>query len=293
MNTDIQQSAPAIITLTAQQPLVEYATHEQDTEFSDHTELQSFYRSGAFSIEHALNPMVAAASPVLTLATKLHLLSNKETPETLETRLAQELYAFDCTCKAKHYRIQTLLAARYALCALLDELIHYSDWGKRHNWPQNKLLKTFYNSDDANQFYTILDRARQEPEDHRELLELYYLCLSLGYHGEYRQDSEGQLARQVLMDKLYHGVRRCRGHVFKQLSLSGSVAEHTPEKSTRITHPYTFLATIGMIIITAGVCFNYFSLKHATFAFEGAMHQLTTPIDSASQLTKWTAGTHS
>lgn len=275
MNTDVQ-TAPAVIILTAHQPLVEYATHDQDSEFSDNTELQTLYRSGAYSIEHALNPLVAAASPLLTLATKVHLLSNKETPETLETRLAQEMYAFDCLCKSKHYRIQTLLAARYALCALLDELIHQSDWGKRHSWPSNKLLKTFFNvQDETNQFFMILERARQEPEDHREILELYYLCLSLGFHGEYRQNAEGQLTRQMLMDKLFHMVRRTRGPATKQLCLSADATSNMTVNNQTIKQPYTLIATIGMVIITAAVGFSYFSLKNATAAFETAMNQLS------------------
>lgn len=286
MNTDLH-TAPAVIILTAQQPLVEYASHDQDSEFSDNTELESFYRSGAYSIEHALNPMVAAASPLLTLATKVHLLSNKETPETLETRLAQEMYAFDCTCKAKHYRIQTLLAARYALCALLDEVIHQSDWGKRHNWPINKLLKTFYNvQEEPNQFYTILDRARQEPEEHRELLELYYLCMSLGFHGEYRQNAEGQLTRQILMDRVFHNVRRCRGPSTRQMSLSSSAVDNSLANAPTIKQPYTLIATIGLLIITAGVGFSYFSLKSATSALETAMNQLTPQANATTLLAK-------
>jgi type VI secretion system protein ImpK len=278
MSTDILL-APAVTILNTGTVLVEStpATHSHNLSES---ELHSYFRSGAFTIEQALNPLIAAAAPLFALATKVALLTSQQTPQSLESRLTHELYSFECQARHQNFRTQTVLAARYAICALLDELIHQSEWGQRHDWEENRLLHAFYSSQaESEQFFSILQRANTDPGQHQELLEFYYLCLSLGYYGQYPHTPEGQLLRQNIVDQLYQNLRRCRSEVSKVLGINAGQKILDCEAPKRLQQPYTLFATLALVFITIGVTYSYISLKQTSAAFSKSLNSfnLTQP----------------
>jgi type VI secretion system protein ImpK len=274
MSTDILL-APTVTILNTNTVLVESSPNSHSHNLSE-AELNSYFRSGAFTIEQALNPLNAAAAPLLALATKVTLLTSQQTPQSLESRLTHELYSFECQARNQGFRTQTVLAARYGICVLLDELIHQSEWGQRHHWDANHLLHTFYSAQAENeQFYSILQRASSDPGQHQELLEFYYLCLSLGYHGKYRHSTEGQIMRQTIIDQLYQGLRRSRSELSKLLGINAGQRILEGEPTKRLQHPFTLLAIIGLIMITVGVTYSYFNLKKTSAALSKTLSSTT------------------
>lgn len=273
MSTDILL-APTVKILSTNTVLVESTPQVHSHNLSE-AELNAYFRSGAFTIEQALNPLIAAAAPLFALATKVGLLSSQQTPQSLESRLTHELYSFECQARNQNFRTQTVLAARYAICALLDELIHQSDWGQRHEWHSTRLLQAFYSSQaESEQFFSILERANSDPGQHQELLEFYYLCLSLGYYGKYRHSAEAQLVRQNIIDQLYQNLRRCRSEVSKLLGINAGQKVLDCETPKRVDHPFTLLATIGLVIITIGVTYSYISLKQTSAALSKSLNSV-------------------
>lgn len=266
MSTDILL-APTVKILSTNTVLVESTPQVHSHNLSE-AELNAYFRSGAFTIEQALNPLIAAAAPLFALATKVGSLSAGQSSHSLESRLTHELYSFECQARNQNFRTQTVLAARYGICALLDELIHHSDWGKQHDWHANRLLHMFYsNQAESEQFFSILERANSDPGQHQELLEFYYLCLSLGYQGKYRNSTDSQASRQKIMDQLYQNLRRCRSEASKLLGINAG--QHILENETikkRLQHPFTLLATLGLVMITIGVTYGYIHLKRVSAA---------------------------
>jgi type IV/VI secretion system ImpK/VasF family protein len=276
MSTDILL-APTVRILSTNAVLVESSPQIHSHNLSE-AELNAYFRSGAFTIEQALNPLIAAAAPLFALATKVNLLGAKESPQSLLSRLTHELYSFECQARNQNFRTQTVLAARYAICALLDELISLSAWGQRNDWSPNHLLHTFYsNSAESEQFFSILHRANSDPGQHQELLEFYYLCLSLGYYGKYRQSSEAELLRQNMMDQLYQNLRRCRSEASKLLGINaGQQILECDSKKGRY-QPWTWIAAIGLVVITMGVTYGYIHLKQTSAAFSRSLNSLNQP----------------
>lgn len=274
MSTDIFL-APTVTILKTSPVLVESTPTPRSHNLSE-SELNAYFRSGAFTIEQALNPLIAAAAPLLALATKVNLLTSQQTPALLESRLTHELYSFECQARNQNFRTQTVLAARYAICALLDELIHYSDWGQRHHWDANHLLHTFYSTQaESEQFYSILQRASTDPGQHQELLEFYYLCLTLGYHGKHRDTAEGQQIRQSIIDQLYQSLRRCRSELSKLLGINAGQKFYEGDPPKKWQHPFTLLATFGLVIISIAVTYSYISLKRTSAALSKTLTSTT------------------
>jgi type IV/VI secretion system ImpK/VasF family protein len=76
---------------------------------------------------------------------------------------------------------------KYALVALVDELILHYYPNVNHNWPARSLQLYYYQSNIAgNQFFESLDELLLNQASHRILLEVYYFCLNLGFKGQYR-----------------------------------------------------------------------------------------------------------
>lgn len=274
MSTDILL-APSVTILNTNSVLVESTPAPHSHNLSD-TELLSYFRSGAFTIEQALNPLIAAAAPLFALATKVNLLTNQQTPQSLESRITHEMYSFECQARHQNFRTQTVLAARYGICVLLDELIHQSNWGQSHEWSPHRLLHLFYSSAaESEQFFSILERASSDPGQHQELLEFYYLSLSLGYYGKYPHTPEGQLLRQKVVDQLYQTLRRCRSEVSRILSINAGQKILGSDPKKRIQHPFTLIATVGLVLVTLAVSYSYIKLKRSSATLTNAINSFT------------------
>src|SRR5690606_28779404 len=67
-------------------------------------------------------------------------------------------------------------------------------------------------------FFQLLERLSRNPVKHLHLLELMYLCLSLGFEGKYRVMPRGTLELEVIRDSLYRQIRQLRGDVPSEIS---------------------------------------------------------------------------
>jgi type VI secretion system protein ImpK len=68
-------------------------------------------------------------------------------------------------------------------------------------------------------FFQILDRLKQQPAQHLNLLEFAYLCLSLGFEGKYRDKENGAHALEKERQELYLLVQRLKGDAPSELSI--------------------------------------------------------------------------
>jgi len=81
--------------------------------------------------------------------------------------------------------------AKYGLAAWIDDLLISASWSGRDWWESNSLEFAFFNSRDrATQFFVQAKEATALPR--RDALEVFYLCVVLGFQGLY-QLSESQI----------------------------------------------------------------------------------------------------
>lgn len=80
---------------------------------------------------------------------------------------------------------------KYALVALVDELISRYYPNVNHHWPVRSLQLYYYQSNIAgNLFFENLDNLLVDQQNKRLVLEVYYVCLSLEFKGRYRDQDE-------------------------------------------------------------------------------------------------------
>jgi type VI secretion system protein ImpK len=166
-----------------------------------------------------LNPFVDAATALLNLAVRIRTLSGHNDIEGLRLLVMNEVKTFEQSLSEQSYDWPNIIAARYALCAMIDEAVLSTDWGSGSSWGSQSLLSYFYNETwGGEKFYLILNRLLQEPQKHIEMIELLYVCIALGFRGKYAIMDNGEAKLDKLMDNLYDLLRRHRGEGSDQLA---------------------------------------------------------------------------
>ena len=101
--------------------------------------------------------------------------------------------------------------AHYALCASLDDVVLNTPWGSTGAWAARSLVSTFHEEVRGGEgFFDVLGQLRQNPGAFLPVLELMYLCLSLGFRGQYRLSPRGPGELDRLREDLYAIIARQR-----------------------------------------------------------------------------------
>jgi type VI secretion system protein ImpK len=87
--------------------------------------------------------------------------------------------------------------ARYALAAFIDEQILRSSWPGRQGWMSQPLQLIYFNENTAGEgFFHRLETIQTQP--HRaHVLQIYFLCMALGFKGRYAVRGSEQLGALV------------------------------------------------------------------------------------------------
>jgi type VI secretion system protein ImpK len=89
---------------------------------------------------------------------------------------------------------------RFAVCALIDETILNSSWHDKDQWQRELLQRVYYNTADAGEEF--FKRLNSIGIHQREVREVYYLCLAMGFMGQYGNEKDKYLLEQVKASNL-------------------------------------------------------------------------------------------
>jgi len=160
-----------------------------------------------------LNPLVEAANPILAAVPQIRHALRHPDPAGLRARLREQVDGFERSAIAAGIADDQMQAARFALCALLDDSAAATPWGRE--WAS--LVAEIEGQDDSGeQFFVRLDEMLAAPEGHAELLEFFYVCLALGFEGRYRSgDRQGLVQTRT---KAYEFIEQRQGKKSTELS---------------------------------------------------------------------------
>ncbi|HDH00440.1 MAG TPA: DotU family type IV/VI secretion system protein [Nitrospirae bacterium] len=90
--------------------------------------------------------------------------------------------------------------ARFVICAWVDETILGSSWNEKNRWQTEQLQRIYYNITDAGE--EVFNRLNALGLHQRDIREVYYLCLSLGFTGRYCHKGDEYLIEQLKTSNL-------------------------------------------------------------------------------------------
>ena len=183
------------------------------------------YSAGLHSVSSlpplgGINPLEKAASRLLMLLLSIRHTATHPNPDQLRNHLVQELNEFKHAAHDVLNDQKKVTYASYVMCTALDEAAMNTPWGHQSNWAQHNLLTTFHNEViGGERFFTMLKRLGKDPQENIYLLELMYVCLSLGYEGVYRIKQNGQNTLAKVRVWLYEIINSVRSSPDNKLSL--------------------------------------------------------------------------
>jgi len=139
------------------------------------------------------NELARLADPVLELILRLRARAISASQE-LRTQIDNHLKQVDTRGTAAGYSAQQLEDARFALAAFADETVLAGGSPMRQEWERYPLqLEYFKEAFAGTKFFDRLERLLKQPEQQADVIEVYYLCLVLGFKGKYHIYLEDQL----------------------------------------------------------------------------------------------------
>jgi type VI secretion system protein ImpK len=261
-----QQPAPAVPPPPIQQAPPRYASPPSAAEPPAAGKLE-FSGTG-------LDPLVAAAGPLLLLAGRL-----RHTPDVADTaglrrQLVADVRLFEERARGAGVTPDQIAAARYALCATLDEAILSTPWGARGDWGTQPLLSIFHRETwGGEKFFQLLERTKTDPRQYAGLLEVLYGCLSLGFAGKYALDPKGPLQRDNLQHEVYERLRGLRGGPPGPLSPRWE-GEYDKRNPVLRYVPLWVVAVVGLALLTGTYLYFRFQLSSASEPLLASLSQV-------------------
>lgn len=215
-----------------------------------------------------------AAAPLLALLPRLRNSAQHPDLDGLRTQLIAAVRGFEAQARAAGASPEEVASARYCLCTALDEVVLNTPWGAASDWSQRSLLITFHNEAwGGEKFFLLLERLLPDPAGNRNLLELMYLCLALGFEGRYRVLSDGRSRLEELRERLYCSLRNLRGEYERELSphWQGVVERRNPV--LRHVPLWVAAALAGVLLLGLYTLFSY-RLNRASDPLYTALHGL-------------------
>jgi type VI secretion system protein ImpK len=150
-------------------------------------------------------------------------------PSALRATLIQSVQDFETAARRGATPNEKLIAARYILCTAVDEAVANTPWGAQSGWSQQSLLVHFHNETwGGEKVFQLLARLAQDPAANRDLLELLYCVLALGFEGRYRVLDNGAAQLDSVRTRL-----------------AAMIAQHRPPVEAELSPQWRGLAGIG------------------------------------------------
>lgn len=212
---------------------------------------------GAEKLIFGGSALLSTAAPLLQLLARLRNTANQPDAADLRERATRELRNFETTARDAGVPMEQLRPAHYALCASLDDVVLNTPWGSTGVWDQRSLVSTFHQEvRSGERFFDLLGQMKANPGSFLPVLELMYLCLSLGFMGRYRLAPRGPGEIEKLREDLYTIITRQRQAAEQDLSPQWMGAT-APYKPSRAALPVWVVGVLGLAAI-AGL-FVWFS----------------------------------
>jgi type VI secretion system protein ImpK len=199
-----------------------------------------------------INPLLGAANVLLALVPQLRATTSHADPAGLHGQLLGRVKEFETAAHLSGVPQQKVIAARYVLCTFLDEVVAATPWGASGTWAQHNLLQEFHDERDGGEkAFKLLERLGEDVAANLDLLELFYVCVALGFEGRYRGKPNARAQLDALSARLV-GVLRPEGERenARTLSLRWTGVPLQRSRTLRVL-PVWVVATVGAATVLA------------------------------------------
>jgi type VI secretion system protein ImpK len=181
---------------------------------------------------------------IISFALQLKATKDPGDPEAFRVKVDELFRIFDTRAAGADVSPPNAALAKYALAAFVDEIVLNSDWSLKESWSGKPLQLEYFNDFAAGEeFFNKLDGLRHTEDPKRvDVLEVYYLLLSLGFKGKYG-GLEGLEKLRRLTDDIAKEIRRTRGAG----DLSGPASAAAAQAPRRVNDIPVWMVAVGCL----------------------------------------------
>lgn len=176
-------------------------------------------------------------------------------PETFRAQMKQALRVAEQEARSRGCSAEDVKQVIYAVVAFLDESVLTSRNPVFANWPRRPLQEELFGDQlGGERFFQELQKSlnRSDSQETADLLEVYYLCMLLGFKGRYAAGGDLRSVMAATQEK----IRRIRGPI-GALSPRGAI----PADAVRMVQTDRVSRLLGRVaLIAAGVVVVLFIL---------------------------------
>lgn len=285
----IENWANSIIELEEDDSIPAQIYPEQNNQSLIPVNIPTYYRSKGLLNTVSINQLINAADSLLTLATMLRKISIPPDADVLHRNICHEVKAFENKAQTLGFPPSIILAAKFVICALLDELIAITLWPEL-TWEKYSLVANFQlDPPNEEKFFLILETSLQDAAENIDLLELIYICLRLGYEGRYRKLEKGHLELRNINDQLYYIISQHRDEFTRSLLVTlDHFNHHYPIKQKLYSHftlPTWVLSVVMLLILSTTFSYFYFQLAEVAKPIDQFLSSfLSSPVNVSSKV---------
>ncbi len=166
-----------------------------------------------------VNPLVSAAANLLALPPQFLTMVSHSDVAGLRKQVLEGIKTFENNARLMGINPDVTYTSRYILCTCIDEAVLNTIWGSNSTWASQSLLSTLHNETSGGEtFFVILDKLLRDPNASLDLIELMFICISLGFRGSYAIMDRGHEKLEELRNIVFEHIRRRRGEFPQELS---------------------------------------------------------------------------
>ena len=167
----------------------------------NHARFNMFQRKGLLFD----NDILSSSSELLSLSVSIKRLECPADIYTFRTGIKSLLTDLKYKVAKLDYPPSVADKTCFLFAVMLDEQILHSDWGEESGWENQTLVSELFGiKNGGEQFYLVAERALLQPVLLRDLLELIYIMIKLGFRGRYRV--EGKELLGILLQRIEEAV---------------------------------------------------------------------------------------
>jgi type VI secretion system protein ImpK len=152
--------------------------------------------------------MYWACAGGLSLGSQLGLARSLPPADELQRRVSSMFDQMARRCREVGIPDEDFNEARYAIAAFIDEQVLKADWAGRTQWLARPLQLLYFNENTAGEGFFNRVTALQGQPKRAHVLEMYYLCLALGFRGKYAVQGQAGMGIAPILDQVGAEVLR-------------------------------------------------------------------------------------
>jgi len=233
----------------------------------------------------SINPLVAAAAPLLAAGPRVRTTARHPNPAGLKDALADGIRKFEAQARAQGLPNEQVVAGRYILCTFLDECAASTPWGGAGAWSAQSLLVQFHNETwGGEKVYQLMSKLAENVDANRNLLELLYMVLALGFEGRYRVLDNGRAQLDSVRERLVQMLRQSRGTYEKALSPRWQGVEQRVAKMHEGLPLWVLASVVALLLgaVFAGLRFKLGGDANAPFSVLAGLDAKAAQITAAT-----------